>query len=310
VSDPRPSIGGGIDLSYLKRDRTAATPPTEQPGGATTDLPKVPALVVEADATSLRSYLALSDAVPVLIYFHSDRSAESAQMFSELSRLTLASAGKVLLAKIDADKAPEIAQALGVAGLPSLVAVLKGQPAPLFSAVVALDQLKLVFDKVLQVAAENGLTATLGVDENIKPAPEAPKLSEAMVAGYQAMEASDFAAAQSAFEAELNQNPSNDEPKIALEQVKFLERLSHFEIDSVLKAARSESIDELLQLSDATFAAVSPAAAFDLLLDRFALGEVGNRDAIRTRLISFFALVGGNDKDVASARIRLANLLF
>jgi len=304
MADIRSSIGGGIDLSYLKRDRT--TEASQSPS----EVKKVASLVVEADANSLRGYLALSDAVPVLIYFHSDRSSESAEMFTELSRLTREANGKALLARIDADKAPEIAQALGVAGLPSLIAVLKGQPAPLFSAVVALPQLKLVFDKVLQVAAENGLNAVLEIDPNAPAEAETPKLSQHMLDGYQAMEASDFAAAKAAFEAELNQNPANEEPKLAIEQVSFLERLSHFEIEPVLVAGESGTIDALLQLADATFAAVSPAAAFDLLLNRFAQEEQANRDAIRARLISYFSLVGNGDQAVAAARIRLANLLF
>ncbi len=309
MADPRASIGGGIDLSYLKKERTPEAN-AASPGSAAAALPKVPALVVEADANSLRNFLALSDAVPVLIYFHSDRSVESAEMFTELSRLTNETAGKAFLVKIDADKSADIAQALGVTGLPSLIAVLKGQPAPLFSAVIALTQLKLVFDKVLQVAAENGLTGKLEVDSAAETAPAAPKLSEHMIAGYEAMEASDFAAAQKAFEAELNQNPANEEPKLALEQVKFLERLSHFEIDEVLNAAKSSSVEELLQLADASFAAVSPATAFDLLLNRFATEDQAARDVIRTRLISYFALVGNADLAVAAARIRLANLLF
>ena len=305
MADPRASIGGGVDLSYLKRDRAPEAVAT--PASST----KLPSLVLEVDAASLRTYLALSDAVPVLVYFHSQRANESAEMYAELSRLTNEAAGKALLLKVDADKAPEVAQALGVASLPSLLAVLKGQPAPLFSAVVALPQLKLVFDKVLQVAAENGLTAVLEVDPNAAgTSAPAPKLSEHMIAGYQAMEASNFEGAVAAFEAELNQNPANEEPKLALEQVRFLERLSHFELDAILAAAKSETIEELLQLADATFAAESPASAFELLLNGFAADAGENRDAIRNRLISYFALIGNTDPAVAAARIRLANLLF
>jgi len=77
-----------------------------------------------------------------------------------------------------------------------------------------------------------------------------------------------------------------------------------------LTSQSSKTLYDLLQLADATFAAVSPAAAFDLLLTRFAQEDQANRDSIRTRLISYFALVGNADPAVASARVRLANLLF
>jgi putative thioredoxin len=273
----------------------------------------VASYVVDGDAKNLRGFLELSSSVAVLLYFHTSRAEQSGAMLAELERLTLAAAGKALLVRVDADAQPELVQALGVTGLPSLIAVLKNQPAPLFSATVATEQLEAIFTKVLEVAASNGIDGTLQLAEGAAAevaATTAKPLSANLVAGFEAMEAGEFDKAIASFETELNTNPAAEEPRLAIEQARFLQRLATVDIDATLKASKSSTIAETLALADANFAAVSPAAAFDLLLTRFAIAEPAERDLIRARLISYFELAGSANPDVAAARVRLANLLF
>ena len=309
MTDLRASLNGAVDLSYLKQP----TAENAAPGATAAATATVPALVVDGNASNLRDLLAVSTVVPVLVYFHTARAEASATMLAELERLTLAAAGKALLVRVDADNQPELVQALGVTGLPSLIAVLKGQPAPIFAATVEVAQLAAVFDKLLQVAGTNGLDGTLSVAEGELPAaPHAPSkpVSPNLVAGFEAMEQGDFSKAIASFEAELNTNPSSEEPKLAIEQARFLQRLAGIDLDAVLSANQQQTIEQVLILADAKFAAVSPAEAFDLLLNCYAAADAGEKDAIRSRLISYFALAGSADELVAAARVRLANLLF
>jgi putative thioredoxin len=306
MADIRASLNGAVDLSYLKQSQP-------EPTGEQTSNFAVPALVVDANASNIRELLSVSSAVPVLVYFHTTRAEASTAMLAELERLTLAANGKTLLVRVDADNETELVQALGVTGLPSLVAVLKGQPAPIFAATVEVAQLGAVFEKLLQVAASNGLNQTLTVSENAPaaaPAPAAKPISQNLQAGYEAMEQGDFDKAIAAFESELNSNPSADEPKLAIEQARFLQRLAGIDLDAVLAAGERETIEKVLVLADAKFAAVAAADAFDLLLEQFVEAKQADRDLIRARLISYFALAGNEDPAVASARVRLANLLF
>lgn len=306
MAELRPSLNQAVDLSYLKQSSAARSNP--QAGNFT-----VPAFVVDGTAANIRELLGLSTAVPVLVYFHTARAEASIGMLAELERLTLEAQGKALLLRIDADNQPELVEALGVTGLPSLVAVLKGQPAPIFAATVEVEQLGAVFEKLLQVAASNGLNQTLSMSENVPaatPAPVAKPVSPNLQAGYDAMEQGNFDKAIAAFESELNSNPSAEEPKLAIEQARLLQRLAEIDLDAVLAAGERGTIEKVLVLADAKFAAVSADDAYSLLLERFVEANQEDRDLIRARLISYFALAGNEDPAVASARVRLANLLF
>src|SRR5699024_7833851 len=89
-------------------------------------------LVLEVTAQSFADAVQQSMDVPVVLDLYSTRSPASTELSAVLVELVKEFAGKFVLARVAVDSNPEIAQALQVQSLPTTVAVLKGQPVPLF----------------------------------------------------------------------------------------------------------------------------------------------------------------------------------
>ena len=75
-----------------------------------------------------------------------------------LARLSTEYAGKFLLARIDIDTNPQLAQAVGVQTVPLVIAVLRGQVVPLFQGAVGEPEARQYVDQLLTVAVANGIT--------------------------------------------------------------------------------------------------------------------------------------------------------
>ena len=71
--------------------------------------------------------------------------------------------GRFLLATIDVDANPQLGQAFQIQSIPTVFAVLKGQPIPLFQGAQPEAQIRAVLTELLRVAAANGVTGTVDV---------------------------------------------------------------------------------------------------------------------------------------------------
>ena len=60
---------------------------------------------------------------------------------------------------MDVDAEQAIAQTFQVQSVPSVIAIIKGQPVPLFQGAMPEPQLRQVMDELIKVAAENGVSA-------------------------------------------------------------------------------------------------------------------------------------------------------
>ena len=77
--------------------------------------------------------------------------------------------GRWLLARIDAEANPQIAQAFQAQSVPTVVAVLAGQPLPLFQGAYPRDQVRAVLDQVLAAAEANGITGPGRTERRRRP---------------------------------------------------------------------------------------------------------------------------------------------
>lgn len=68
----------------------------------------------------------------VVLHLWSPRSPQSQAFNYVLARVVDGYEGRLMLARVDADANPAIAQALGAQAVPLVVAILSGQPVPLF----------------------------------------------------------------------------------------------------------------------------------------------------------------------------------
>ncbi len=297
------SFAGGYDLSNLKRTEpslTSAAPASQAPKPVA-----VPSLVIDANEETLRDILALSAEVPVIIEFHAD-SVRVLDISEKLRRVCESFNGGFILVRVDAQVEQRLGQAFGIKGAPTLVAIMKGQPVPLFEGEQDEEAIRKVVERVIEVAKENGVygVAVVG-DPSIPAVEQLPPLHQK---AFDAINAGDFALAIATYEQALKENPKDDLAVSGLAQVKLLQRT----IAPSPISAQSEpptDVDQLLLWADHRLSTGDVPGAFGALLDAFE-ANFDERDRIRKHLVELFAVVEPSSPDLLEARKRLATLLY
>jgi putative thioredoxin len=272
-------------------------------GKSTDKVQNVPALVIQVDANSIRDYLAISDSLPVLVLFVQENDPASQSILSTVKLLTEKTAGKILTLVVDALKSPELAQAFDLKQIPTLIGMLKGQPAPLFAGDQPAEQVQLIIDRVLQVGKENGLTGTVKVAE-----PE-PELSITHQQAFAAIEENNYPLARSLYEKALVENPNDQLAEAGLAQIKLLIRLEGKDLPSLVSSVGQDT-DAVLDRVDALVATGAASEGFEQLLVLFESTAKDQREPIRLRFVELFLVVGNEDPAVIKARKNLSLLLF
>lgn len=295
--DPRPASEvtpmpadshGAVDLSA----RASAPAPAESTAPAAGEGLHIP-LITTTDEENFQDVMSTSQAVPVIMVMWSPRSLESKPTLAMLEEIAREQAGKFQLVEVDIDKAPAIAQAFQIQGVPTVVALVGGRPVPLFQGAAAKEQVLPIVAQVLEAAAQMGVTARIAVaaEDTVAPTPpehEAPLAAEA---------AGNLDEAIAGWERVIELNPRDEDAKSHLSRVRLAAR-----------AAQADAADPAAR-ADALFAAGDAAGAFDVLLDLLAATKDDKeRDALRVRLLDLFR-VAGSSPEVSKARTRLAMLL-
>ena len=280
---------GAMDLSGLtKKDQPVASK-------------AVADWLVKGDEATLRAYLSLSETTPVLMLV-TDQSEASARVRSVVYEVIQASAGRFAGIEISIEEQPQIAQAVAVAQAPAMLAILAGQPAPLFQGEATKEQLMTVLGQVLQMASEKGITSQ--VSANGTPVtPERP-LSPEHQAALAAIDSGDLPEAKRLYEKLIVEYPNDSEAKAGLAQVSLMIRLS--EGSSI---AAGDELAKVFGQADQLLISGDADSALGSLLDRFEV-DFEARDQIRQRLLELFILIGDAEQSVLAARRRLATLMF
>lgn len=313
---PSPSGGGlrgAIDLSPLvarqaqQAQQAARGPaPAGEPDAAT-------GLVVEVGDAEFGRLIELSRTVPVVVALIATWSSPSQELVETLRRVIEGAAGRLVLAIVDTDAAPQVTQAFQAQSIPTVVALIGGQPVPLFAGVLPEDRMGPLFEQVLELAAQNGVTGTVGGEDAAQPAaePEPEPLPPLHQEAYAAIDRQDYAEAARLFRTAIAQDPRDTAAPAALAQVELLDRLRSVPQDARTAAADApKDVAAALAVADLDVAGGHLEDAFDRLLDVFASASAEDRTTIRTRLLDYFALTGVDDPRVVAARRRLATLLY
>jgi putative thioredoxin len=306
VTDPTTALRGAVDLSAL-RNRPAVPAPGVAPAAP------MPSLVFDATDETFPQVLELSRTVPVVIDLWAEWCGPCTQLSPVLERVVTELGGRLVLAKVDVDANPQLSQAFRAQSIPMVVALVAGQPVPLFTGAVPEQQVREVFAQLLQLAAQNGVTGTVptgGVDE---PADEAePPLPPLHAEAFDAIEAGDYPRAILAYEKALAENPRDADARAGLGQVRLLHRVQGLELQAARDAAAAAPLDVDAQfaVADLDVAGGHVEDALGRLLDLFAALPADERAPVRARLLELFGLVGDADPRVIAARGRLASLLF
>ena len=310
MSDPRPSavLRGAVDLSSL-RSRPAAPASADAPTPGA-----VPPLVFDVTDDTFAQVLELSRTVPVVIDLWAEWCGPCTQLSPILEKVVLEARGRLVLAKVDVDANPQLTQAFRAQSIPMVVALVAGQPVPLFTGAVPEQQVREVFAQLLQLAAQQGVTGSVPVegqdaeasDDSETPLP--PHHQDA----YDAIEEGDYARAITAYEAALAENPRDDDARAGLGQVRLLDRVQGLDLQAARDAAAAAPLDPDAQfaVADLDLAGGHVDDAFGRLLDLFAALPEAERAPVRERLLELFGLVGDTDARVIRARGRLSSLLF
>ncbi len=286
MSNP-PNFARAVDLSSLGKPKAAPTEP--MPGSE----------VTAANLTS--QFLPLSHKKPVIVIAWSARSPESMEMVKLLGSLESTYQGSWVLGRLDVDAEPNVAQALQTKSVPYAIALIGEQMVPLFEQNYPEAQIRLVLDKVLTLASEQGVgAAPVEVSE--------PEEDEAMIA----LEAGDFVSAEAAYKRLLSRKPSDSFAKLGLAQTQLLIRSEGLELATVIEQAVQNPGDISIQLMAADMEMVNGRveAAFVRLVHIVKETSGDDRSKVREHLVGLFALVDPSDSRLAAARSALANALF
>ena len=312
------SMFGAVDLSSFAPASKPAGPSSGASAQASSDSGgaggSAAALVVDVDASSLRDVAELSARVPVIVVLHSPRSQVSTDLAAVLERLAGQYAGRFQVARVNVDAAPEVAQALQAQAVPTVVALIAGQPVPMFQGTVPEDQLRSILDQLLEVAAANGVSGTIAVDAaaGADARSREPEETEVEHAAREALEAGDFAAAEEVYTHAIAQNPGDEELKVARNQVRLAARLDGKDPHELLVAADAEPADleAFLAGADAALSLGDVNAALGRALEAVRTHQGEERETARLRLLEFFEIIGPTAPEVAQARRRLATMLY
>lgn len=323
------NLRGAVDLSSLKQRPAAppaagpgqsapgqpgAVPPAAPGAGSAPDTGGQP-LRVEVTEANFQQLVELSAQVPVVFGLWASYSPASGELLNVLEGIINSYGGRLVLGAADIDAFPQLAQAFQVQAVPTAVAVVKGQPVPLFQGGADEQQVRSLLDELLKVAAANGVTGSLGGAAGAAAEPEPAPLPPLHQAAYDAIEAGDFAAAAAAYRQALLEMPADAEAKAGLAQVELMERLQSLtgpegEALRQLAAEQPDNLDAQLGVADLDIAGGHIDDALGRIVSFIGRNFGPERETARVRLLELFEVVGPSDERVAKARQGLARVLF
>jgi putative thioredoxin len=172
---------------------------------------------------------------------------------------------------------------------------------PLFEQSYPEAQVRMVIDKVLTLASEQG----------IGQAPVEQMEAEEIEA-LDALEAGDYVAAEIAYKKWLSRKPADNLAKLGLAQTQLLMRTEGLELETVMAESSKNPNDITLQLKAADVEMVNGKveAAFARLIQTVKATAADDRTKAKDHLLNLFALVDPSDPRLVAARKELASALF
>ena len=313
---PQRFVSGAIDLGTVKQQAVQRERHAQQAAEAGVSVDYVARSADVTPESFEQDLVVRSTQVPVVLLVGSARSEASAELKNFFARLVEIpdvpqEQLKWVFRYIDADAVPEMALALGVRGVPTVLALVSGRPATSFQGAQPQEQVEQWLESVIQ--AVDGKLPGLPADSGAAAEEQDSRLDEAAslieqgrtqeaIAAYDAiladpntdpeLAATARAARANAILAERAGDPAAGER--ALEQVEA----DPGNVDAAAAAA------ELLALRG------EKAQGFEVLVNamRHTVGE--EKDRAKQQLLQLFELYDAADPEVIAARTNMANALF
>jgi putative thioredoxin len=282
-----PNFGQAFDLSSLGKP-PAATPKIDSGKEVTKE-------------NLASDFVELSMSKPVILLCWTSRSPQSLDVLAILDKLNKEDQQSWELGSVDIDRVPEVASALQVRAVPYAVALVGGQPIPLFEEAISEEAVKSVIVKLLTISAEQG----------IGTAPE-EKLEPEEVEALAALEVGELLQAEDAYKRFVARKPQDPYAKLGLAHTQLQLRITGLDPATVIATADANphDIQAAMQCADIEVATGTVEPAFLRLLTLVKSCAGDDRTVVKNRLLDLFSLVDPADPRVIKARAELANALF
>ncbi|MEU7985706.1 tetratricopeptide repeat protein [Streptosporangium canum] len=300
------SLYGAVDLGARKQalDAQARRETAAQEGGGT------PVQVVYVDDANFATEVVERSMNSLVLLELTVTRAEQAKEYSLLlEKLTAENTGRWVLARVDVEASPQIAQALRVQNVPALYAIFQGQPVAVAPGIATEQQLREWLSQLMEALAQYLPPDAAGAPAEGQP--EEPPADPDVLAAEQAIDAGDLDGAVAAYERLLARSPNNEDAKLGLAGLGLIRRTQDVdpaEVESRL--ADPADIDAQLLAADFEMLAGEVDQAFDRLIEVVRRTSGDERDKARVHLIGLFDTLPGDDPSIVRARRNLANALF
>jgi putative thioredoxin len=293
------NLPGAVDLSARKAPAATANGGS---GGVN--------VIDVTEASFQTEVVERSATVPVVLDFWASWCGPCKQLSPILEKLAAEGDGAWVLAKIDVDANPQLAQAAAVQGIPAVKAVVDGQLVAEFTGALPEGQVRGWINQIVELAKSGG--AAVEGEEGADPALAAgPPLDPAIEAAYEALDAGDIDGAAVHFQSRLNEAPEDLEAKAGLAQVGLARRLESYDQADLQRRVQGgdASRETRLQVADLLIASGDAENGLAGLIDLVKSSSGDEREEIRQRLLEFFDMLGDHPS-VPQARRALASALF
>lgn len=279
--------------------------------------------VVDVDERNINDVLQQSMQVPVLLDFWSATNEDSTALEPVLASLVQLAQGKFLLARVEADAHPQITQQLGVAGLPALKLVAKGQLAGELNGKQAEEDVRKLLEPhvgVLPTEGEDPFVAqiqrarAMGATEDAIAALESAIQEQPKMMEYQALYADVLMDAQRLDDAEAVINNMGDDPVVpkAKARVFFIRLLEGAEpaqaLQEKIESAGGDS-ESRYYLAAYCLLGGQEETALNLWLSIMMNDRAYKDDGARTSLLSAFDYLGTGNPLTSKYRRKMFALL-
>ncbi len=315
------SLYGAVDLgarqaAAQRRQQAARKAEAASAQGAPGDA-QASAYVIDVTEETFNTEVALrSRTTPVIVDLWAEWCGPCKQLSPVLEKLATEAAGAWVLAKIDVDANPRLAQAFQAQSIPMVVAIIGGQMVDAFLGAMPESQIRQWLTQVLAVAEQLGVRSAgaagaAGAADAASAAEAADALPPAYVQAQEAMEQGDMDAAARVIEKALAETPGDPVLKSWLAQVNLIKRVDGYDQAAVRTAAANPAdLDAQLRMADLDLAAGNAEAAFDRILNAVKRTSGEDRNKARLHLLDLFEIFPPDDPQVKQARMKLTALLF
>jgi putative thioredoxin len=318
------SMYGAVDLgarqaAAQRRQQAAQTAASAGAGdGAPAGAPASGYVFDATEETFNNDVVLRSRTTPVIVDLWAEWCGPCKQLSPVLEKLANEAAGAWVLAKIDVDANPRLAQAFQAQSIPMVVAVVGGQMVDAFLGAMPEAQVKQWIAQIMGVAEQLGVQTAPGAPaadetEPGEPGDEFDALPPNLAAARDAMEAGDLDGAARALEKALADVPADGLAKSWLAQVNLMRRVSAAADPAAAAsaaAAAPDDVDAQLLAADFAMASGDAEAAFDRVLGLVKRTSGAERNTARLHLLDLFEVLPPDDDRVKQARRQLTLLLF